>query len=125
MYSALKKDGKRLYELARKGITVDRPPRPVHISRLDLLEMKPDSLKMRATVSKGTYIRTLVEDIAEALGTLAHVIYLRRVGVYPLLEPQMITIEEFEALENKDEALFKIDEVMTHWDTFVVTRKSG
>lgn len=121
MYSALKKDGKRLYELARQGKTVERPPRAIHISRLELLEMTADTLKMRATVSKGTYIRSLVEDVAEALGTIAHVTYLRRIGVYPLLESQMITIEEFEALEDKDSALFGIDDVMTHWETIVVS----
>ncbi len=121
MYSALKKDGKRLYELARQGKTVERSPRKIHISKLELLDLQSDHIKMRATVSKGTYIRSLVEDIAAALGTLAHVSYLRRIGVYPLLKPEMITLDEFEALTNKDSVLNRIDEVMTHWETIVVS----
>jgi len=121
MYSALKHKGKRLYELAREGKEVERPPRDIHISKFDLLDMSFDSLRMRVTVSKGTYIRSLVEDVAKSLGTLAHVIFLRRIGVYPLLDPKMISIEQFEALENKDSALYRIDDVMTHWDTLVVT----
>jgi len=78
MYSALKQDGKRLYELARKGITVERKARKIRIHDIQLLEASPNRLVMRVHCSKGTYIRTLVEDIAKAAGTLAHASSLHR-----------------------------------------------
>ena len=65
MYSALKKDGKRLYELARKGETVEREPRPIRIDEIELLEFAGTRLVFRVSCSKGTYIRVLVEDIAQ------------------------------------------------------------
>ena len=78
MYSALKKDGKRLYELARKGETVERKPRPIHIDSISLLEIHGDRLVFRVSCSKGTYVRTLVEDVATAAGTVAHTRNLHR-----------------------------------------------
>ncbi|NOX70296.1 MAG: tRNA pseudouridine(55) synthase TruB [Gammaproteobacteria bacterium] len=81
MYSALKKDGKRLYELARQGITVERPPRKLRIHDIRMLESRGNRLVLRVHCSKGTYIRTLVEDIAKAAGTLAHAASLHRENV--------------------------------------------
>lgn len=81
MYSALKKDGKRLYELARQGITVERQPRKLRIHDIQLLEASGSRLVLRVHCSKGTYIRTLVEDIAKAAGTLAHAASLHRENV--------------------------------------------
>jgi tRNA pseudouridine55 synthase len=81
MYSALKQDGKRLYELARKGITVERKARKIRIHDIQLLEASSIRLVMRVHCSKGTYIRTLVEDIAKAAGTLAHAASLHRENV--------------------------------------------
>jgi len=78
MYSALKKDGKRLYELARKGQVVDREARRIRIDELHLLEISGSRLVLRVKCSKGTYIRTLVEDIAKAAGTLAYTARLHR-----------------------------------------------
>ena len=78
MYSALKKDGKRLYELARKGVTVERAPRKIRINEISLLEVHGDRLVLRVSCSKGTYIRTLIEDIAAAAGTVAHTAGLHR-----------------------------------------------
>ncbi|MGI9273106.1 MAG: tRNA pseudouridine(55) synthase TruB [Woeseiaceae bacterium] len=78
MYSALKKDGKRLYELARQGVTVEREPRPIRIDEIELLEAAGTRLVFRVHCSKGTYIRVLVEDIARAAGTLAHTARLHR-----------------------------------------------
>ena len=72
MYSALKKDGKRLYELARKGEVVEREPRPITIHDIELLELAGSRLVFRVSCSKGTYVRTLVEDIASRAGTVAH-----------------------------------------------------
>lgn len=81
MYSALKKDGKRLYELARKGEVVERDARPVRIDEIRLLEVSGSRLVFRVHCSKGTYIRTLVEDIAKSAGTVAHTAKLHRESV--------------------------------------------
>lgn len=78
MYSALRKDGKRLYELARKGQVVEREARRVRIDELALLEIRGKRLVFRVRCSKGTYVRTLVEDIARAAGTVAHTARLHR-----------------------------------------------
>ena len=81
MYSALRKDGKRLYELARKGETVERAARPVAISSIELLEYRGQRLVFRVRCSKGTYIRVLVEDIARRAGTVAYTRRLHRESV--------------------------------------------
>jgi tRNA pseudouridine55 synthase len=80
MHSALKRDGVPLYKLARKGETVDREPRRVRILELELVDFKPPLVGLRVRCSKGTYVRTLAEDIGEALGTGAHLAGLRRTG---------------------------------------------
>ncbi len=81
MYSAIKKDGIRLYKLARKGKTIEREPRRVEIKELELLEYNKPFLKFSSVVSKGTYIRALAEDIAEKLGTVGHLVELRRMRI--------------------------------------------
>lgn len=81
MHSALKHDGKRLYELARRGETVERPSRPVHIGRLELLSVAGDQFEVELDCSKGTYVRSLIEDIGELLGCGAHMTALRRLRV--------------------------------------------
>ena len=96
MYSALKKDGKRLYELARQGKTVERDSRPITITSLDLLEAAGSRLAFRVTCSKGTYVRTLVEDIARAAGTLAHTVHLHREAVGPFQAGQMLDLATLE-----------------------------
>jgi len=93
MYSALKKDGKRLYELARKGQVVERDARPVTIHSLDLLESSGTRLVLSVACSKGTYIRTLVEDIAEAAGTLAHTSRLHRESVGSFKSEDMLDMQ--------------------------------
>ena len=101
MHSALKKDGKALYEYARDGKTVEREPRHVVIHELELLDMQLQGdaphLKLRVTCSKGTYIRTLGEDIAEVLGCGGHLSMLRRVATGPFQETQCVTLEALEA----------------------------
>ena len=97
MYSALKKDGKRLYELARKGETVERKPRPIRIHAIELLEAAGSRVVFRARCSKGTYVRSLVEDIARAAGTVAHTARLHRETVADFLAEEMVdlsTVEE-------------------------------
>ena len=78
MYSAIKKDGKPLYKLARKGVSIDRDSRKIKIHSIELLDVEYPFLKFRVHCSKGTYIRTLVDDIGVELGTFAHVTELRR-----------------------------------------------
>ena len=103
MYSALKKDGKALYEYARAGETVEREPRHVVIHDLELLEMQLDGdapfLRLRVTCSKGTYIRTLGEDIAEALGCGGHLSALRRVATGPFEVSGCVTLEDLNAMD--------------------------
>lgn len=106
MYSALKKDGRPLYELARKGIEIEREARPVTISAIELLSFTADSVTLDITCSKGTYIRVLGEDIAKALGTYSHLTYLHRIktGHFDLIPSY--TIEYLESLsEQEREAL--------------------
>jgi len=97
MYSALKKDGKRLYELARKGETVEREPRPIRIDSIELLEAAGARLVFRARCSKGTYVRSLVEDIARRAGTVAHTARLHRETVADFGVEEMIDLEAVEA----------------------------
>lgn len=89
MYSAIKYQGKPLYELARKGIEIERTARTVHIYQLELEEFQEDSLRLFIRCSKGTYVRTLAEDIGEKLGCGAHVSALRRSEVLPYQETNM------------------------------------
>jgi tRNA pseudouridine55 synthase len=102
MYSALKKDGKALYDYARAGIEVAREARQVTIRKLALEEIAPENaqrrLKITVTCSKGTYIRTLGEDIAIALGTCGHLSALRRIQTGPFEEAECISIQDLEAL---------------------------
>jgi len=98
MYSALKKDGKRLYELARKGETVEREPRPIRIHAIQLLELLGTRLVFRVSCSKGTYIRVLVEDMARKAGTIAHTARLHRESVGDFEGAAMLGMTELEAL---------------------------
>jgi tRNA pseudouridine55 synthase len=103
MYSALKKDGKALYEYARAGETVEREPRHVVIHDLELLDMQLDGdapfLRLRVTCSKGTYIRTLGEDIAEALGCGGHLSALRRVATGPFDQADCVSLQDLAAMD--------------------------
>ena len=83
MYSALKRDGRPLYEYARQGIELEREPRAVTIYALKLLEFSAHQLRLEVFCSKGTYIRTLAQDIGRALGCYAHLTALRRTTVGP------------------------------------------
>jgi tRNA pseudouridine55 synthase len=103
MYSALKKDGQPLYKLARAGQEVERAPRSIEIFELALEgeagadpETPACTLSLGATCSKGTYIRVLAEDIAQALGTCGHVIKLRRAWVEPFANEPMQSLEDVE-----------------------------
>jgi len=101
MYSALKRDGKPLYEYARAGQTVEREGRNVTIHALDLLACEMPDVTFRVTCSKGTYVRTLAEDIGEALGCGAHLTMLRRTGVGALTLEHAVTLD---TLSDADES---------------------
>jgi tRNA pseudouridine55 synthase len=102
MYSAIKRDGKPLYELARQGIEVERAARAVTIHELVLLEISGDRCRLRVSCSKGTYIRTLAEDIGEFLRCGAHLTGLRRTRVGPLQISDAVTLDQLSALSEAD-----------------------
>lgn len=106
MYSALKKEGRPLYELARKGIEIEREARPIHLSAIELLSFTENSITLDITCSKGTYIRVVGEDIAKALGTYGHLTYLHRIQTGHFAIIPEYTIEYLESLtEREREAL--------------------
>lgn len=104
MYSALKYQGERLYKLARAGREVDRPERRVLIHELRLTGFGPGFFELDLRCSKGTYVRTLIEDLAAAVGQCAHVAALRRLESGPFREPEMRTLEDLEALAKQGPA---------------------
>jgi len=121
MYSALKHEGRRLYELARQGIEVRREPREVHIHELRVTGWDGQQLSFDVRCSKGTYVRTLVEDIAASLGTVGHVVALRRVQLGRFRDERLWTLGELADLareggdEALDAALLSPDVALDHW----------
>ncbi|MGB8665123.1 MAG: tRNA pseudouridine(55) synthase TruB [Serratia inhibens] len=104
MYSALKYQGKKLYEYARQGIEVPREARSIKVYELQFIRWEGDELELEIHCSKGTYIRTITDDLGELLGCGAHVIYLRRlqVATYPI--ERMVTLEQLNALLEQAQA---------------------
>jgi tRNA pseudouridine55 synthase len=130
MYSALKHKGKRLYELAREGVEVEREPRKVTIHSLDLLRCDVPELEVRVHCSKGTYVRTLAEDIGSRLGCGAHVTALRRTGVGPYTDLPMHGMAELETLSEQghaalDALLLPIDSALGEWPAVRVSADSA
>jgi tRNA pseudouridine55 synthase len=121
MYSALKKDGKRLYELARQGQVVERESRRIHISDIELLESHGRRLAFRVHCSKGTYIRTLVEDVAAVAGTIAHTVSLHRETVAGFATADMVELRALEELaadsgpDGLQPHLLPVDAALGHW----------
>ena len=113
MYSALKHEGQRLYDLARRGETVERPPRPIHISAIDMVDWGESRLTIRVRCSKGTYIRVLCEDIARKLGTVGHCSALRRESLGPFAAEQMISVEDLEC-PDPESLLLPVDAGIDH-----------
>jgi len=105
MFSALKVDGERLYKLARKGITIDREPRDIEIYELNLLSLAGNEAKLFIRCSKGTYVRTLVEDIGESIGCGAHVRELRRLQVASFSIRDCFTLDSIMGFRQKYELL--------------------
>ena len=121
MYSALKRDGKALYEYAREGITLEREARPVTIHGLFLVEYTAPLLKILVTCSKGTYVRVLGEDIGAALGCGAHLNALRRVQVGALSTERMITLEDLQAHADPLSLLAPVDALLSSFPSVELT----
>ncbi|WP_298441309.1 tRNA pseudouridine(55) synthase TruB [uncultured Ferrimonas sp.] len=101
MYSALKYQGQPLYKYAREGIEIPREARPINVFELNQLRFEGDELELDIHVSKGTYIRTIVDDLGEVLGCGAHVIFLRRTQVANYPYERMVTLPQLEELLNQ------------------------
>ncbi|MEO1081959.1 MAG: tRNA pseudouridine(55) synthase TruB [Pseudomonadota bacterium] len=134
MHSAIKRDGKPLYKLARAGIEVERPTRTVHISRLDMCGLtvsEQSQLDVEVACSKGTYIRSLAADIGDALGTGGHVQMLRRTAVGPFAIGQCVSLETLQALRDRDELsamdalLLPMDRALEHLPLLRLPESSG
>jgi tRNA pseudouridine55 synthase len=131
MYSALKKDGKALYEYARAGEVVEREPRVVEIHQLKL-SLALDyadfvAIEIDCLCSKGTYIRTLGEDVARALGTVGHLVFLRRTQTGGFGEDQCVTLADLEAMDEASRlnALRPVDDLLTGHDPVMLAAEDA
>lgn len=117
MHSAIKQDGRPLYEYARAGITRERAARAIVIHELRLLEWRAPDLSFDVRCSKGAYIRVLGEDLALQLGTIGHLVGLRRLGVAPFSAEPQWTFEALEALSpaRRVEILLPVDAALADW----------
>ncbi|MBQ3462649.1 MAG: tRNA pseudouridine(55) synthase TruB [Clostridia bacterium] len=126
MYSAIKQNGKKLYELARQGIEVERKPRKVTINSIDILEINGKTVTIDVSCSKGTYIRTLCADIGERLGTGAYMTKLRRTktGIFAISESYTLeelgTLNELGTLKN---VLIPIDKIFEKYPEIILNEK--
>ena len=128
MHSALKKDGRALYEYARAGLEVERAARQVTIHAIDIIDWQDASLVINVSCSKGTYIRTLAEDIGEALGCGAHLTGLRRTGSGPLGLAGAVTLADLEAMDEADRLarLLPADTLLADWPSLALdTAEAG
>lgn len=116
MHSALKYKGRKLYEYARQGICVPRKERSINVSSLELLERDDDGLSLKAEVSSGTYIRTLIDDIGVAMGCYLTMDSLRRISVGDESVEDAYTLEEIESMSEKDrqDILITMDRLLDH-----------
>ncbi|MCE2432901.1 MAG: tRNA pseudouridine(55) synthase TruB [Candidatus Latescibacteria bacterium] len=121
MYSAIRMGGRRLYELARKGIEVERPARKVCVHKLDIAAYAPPLLHLRVHCSKGTYIRSLADDIGKWLGCGAHLSTLRRTAVGCVELGQCVAIYELERAECISDVLLNPHAVLSHLSSVCLT----
>jgi tRNA pseudouridine55 synthase len=117
MQSAIKQDGRPLYEYARAGITRERAARTIVIHEMRLLDWRPPDLSFDVRCTKGAYIRVLAEDLAAQLGTIAHLVGLRRLGVAPFAAEPQWTFEALEAMSpaERTDALLPVDAALADW----------
>lgn len=127
MFSALKHQGKPLYEYARQGIVIEREARPITVYENQFIQFDVTNheLTLEIHCSKGTYIRTIIDDLGELLGCGAHVIYLRRLQVsnYPI--KKMVTLEALQNLADKDELLMPVDSPMNEYPKVILSEQQG
>lgn len=123
MYSALKYQGKPLYEYARQGVDVPRPTRMITVYALELIRWDQESVELEIHCSKGTYIRTIVDDLGEILGCGAHVIVLRRLAVARYPADRMVSLEHLQALTATEptapDTLARLDSLLLPMDSAV------
>jgi tRNA pseudouridine55 synthase len=118
MYSAIKREGQKLYELARKGIEIERAARSVVIHAIELRDYQAPDVSIEVRCSAGTYIRSLAHDLGAVLGTGGYLIELRRTAAGPFTIDQAISLEAFEAAVREDHwqtHLRAIDEALDDW----------
>jgi tRNA pseudouridine55 synthase len=117
MHSALKREGKPLYEYARAGVEIERSARRVRIHRLDIVAWQAEHLEIEVSCSKGTYVRTLAEDLGEALGCGAHLVALRRTASGALRLTHAVTLEALAQMDEmqRDAHLLPPDALMADW----------
>jgi tRNA pseudouridine55 synthase len=120
MYSAIKIGGQTLYKLARRGITIERPERTIIISAIDILSFNQPYLDLRVSCSKGTYIRTLCDDVGNALGVGAHMVSLKRIRIGPFRIEDSVTMAN---LQQKD-AFHSIDAAISHLGEIIFNENS-
>lgn len=124
MYSAIKINGKKLYEYAREGIEVEVEPRDIELYKLNLLSIENDEIEFEVSCSKGTYIRVVCEDIAKTLGTIGTMSSLNRTIVDKFNISQAITFEELESIkENIDSRLIKMENVFDHLPKLILNKR--
>jgi tRNA pseudouridine55 synthase len=127
MYSAIKHQGERLYKLARQGVEVEREPRTIHIHALELMNFGLPEFEMNVHCSKGTYVRTLAEDIGKRLGCGAHVVGLRRTGVGPYDDQSMLSLEQVQSafadkrFQEMDDWLLPLESALSDWPEVKLT----
>lgn len=123
MYSAIKLNGKKLYEYARKGIEVEVKPRTIEIYKLELIKIEDMEIIFRVSCSKGTYIRTLCEKIAEELGTVGYMKELKRIQVGEFNIKDSITIEELENQEIVSNKFITIEKYFSNSENIVLNER--
>ena len=123
MYSAIKLNGKKLYEYARKGIEVEVKPRTIEIYKLELIKVENMEITFRVSCSKGTYIRTLCEKIAEELGTIGYMKDLKRIQVGEFNIKDSITIEELEDQEIVSNKFITIEKYFSDYENIVLNER--
>ena len=123
MYSAIKLNGKKLYEYARKGIEVEVKPRTIEIYKLELIKIEDMEIIFRVSCSKGTYIRALCEKIAEELGTIGYMKELKRIQVGEFNIKDSITIEELENQEIVSNKFITIEKYFSNYENIVLNER--
>ena len=127
MYSALKHEGKSLYEYAREGINIERKPRLINVRNITINTFAQDIAQITVVCSKGTYIRTLAEDIGAILGCGAHLVGLQRTETAGYLLPQAVTLAQLEAMsaESRDALLLPVDSAIQYLPKLVLNKEAA